>query len=400
MARIRIEDLPPFEELTDEEKETTFGAGTRSFVPMFGSRESAALMDVAVAYALSPALLATAREYARERELGPEGRDSVNRMFRALARHALGLEAPPALAPESPPAELTAIRASNVRKAPTQAQRSMAAVPAPKPPVGQPFAIAGGPSDVQVVEHRAGSIFVRDLIHRGMNRWLFQEITAAFAGQQGDEITVTFDIDYGESGARPEKHKLATVSLAFAPSGWKANSQVYRFARAALSRYEGSCAEQLEERLREVFADGIGIPRFDPEGVAANAIAMLKHVLPGDYWLRDHEVVDGGVHVKLSVGATDEWLDEWQALEMRLDLKAADGGPEPSPLTFVCNGVELSASQGGKWLAVEGPLSLRDALQGVVIPLGAHDLTPQEPGPAQLAIGSYFAADEIEVEEE
>lgn len=53
MARIRIEDLPPVEDLTQEELVEIFGAGRASFRPTFESLEGREMMDAALGNALS-----------------------------------------------------------------------------------------------------------------------------------------------------------------------------------------------------------------------------------------------------------------------------------------------------------------------------------------------------------
>src|SRR5262249_37185235 len=95
----------------------------------------------------------------------------------------------------------------------------------------------------------------------------------------------------------------------------------------------------------------------------------------------------------------DYRAEGWKALELRLALQAAAGGPE-MPILFTCEGVEMSASNGDKWFEVEGPMQLREALNGVAIestpgPRGRKSLAP-----GQLATAAYFAADEIELDDE
>jgi hypothetical protein len=60
MARIRIEDLPPVEDLTPEEMEEIFGAGLKSFRPTFEALEARELMDAGLRGALFAPLTAHA----------------------------------------------------------------------------------------------------------------------------------------------------------------------------------------------------------------------------------------------------------------------------------------------------------------------------------------------------
>jgi hypothetical protein len=239
--------------------------------------------------------------------------------------------------------------------------------------------------------------FLRDVIHRGMNRWLFQEITASSSSQQGNDVQMTLQVGYWVAGAPEDKRQHATVEMTFALAGWKGNEQVYRCARVALSGYDGAFADQLETRVKEILADGIGIARFDPSQVASNAVVALKYVLPGEYWLREHQVVDGGLFVKLNIGM-DNYRDEgWKALELTLDLEAT-GDPESS-YWFTCDSIEMNASNGDKWFPVEGPQKLRDALKGVAIAAGASSVKARDPGPARLTTGAFFATEGLVYED-
>jgi hypothetical protein len=97
MARIRIEDLPPVENLTPEELEEILGAGRQSFRPAFEAMEGREMMDAGLGGAVLPSLLAAphaaAPTAALYREFNPTastpamGVDMEN-MYSALARGA------------------------------------------------------------------------------------------------------------------------------------------------------------------------------------------------------------------------------------------------------------------------------------------------------------------------
>jgi hypothetical protein len=91
MARIRIEDLPPVENLTPEELEEILGAGLRSFRPTFEALDARELMDAGLGRAVLPSLVGPpntgAPAVAHVREFNPAADMKV--MYAALAQSAL-----------------------------------------------------------------------------------------------------------------------------------------------------------------------------------------------------------------------------------------------------------------------------------------------------------------------
>src|SRR5262249_28440481 len=114
------------------------------------------------------------------------------------------------------------------------------AAPCAAPLDSSPKSLHDASPEARNVTFAVGELFEVELIHRGMNPWMFQQVVDCKIVEQGNEIRVIFQVDYGISGAPAHKHKVATVELTFALGGWRFNEQLYQVTQVGLSSYDGS----------------------------------------------------------------------------------------------------------------------------------------------------------------
>lgn len=273
MAHIRIEDLPPIEDLTQEELEETFGAGRGFFRPRLEGLEGREMMDAGLGNAL--------------------------------------------LLPVAPPS------AGHVRMLTLEHQQIT-------PPWGAPASQAASQAqgglhrdylfgDTQTLIER-GQQFLRDTVIGGFDRWgLHRNVQFDSKQVDGDKVKLTFKVVYGVQG-----DSTCKIDLTFEGKD-TGNVRAYTLSAAALRDWEGLpivgklLQEQFEGVAKELFNKelrSIDCDRFDEKAAGETASAIRRELLDrlhafigdkneeaGTGGFRNVKVsrIDGGYQVDLSV---------------------------------------------------------------------------------------------------
>jgi len=253
MARIRIEDLPVLDKLTNEEMEELFGAGRFSFRPTFEALEAREMMDAGLGHALLPTIAApqggATHEAGMVRDFAPTADVGMTRMYSALSK---GL-ARGGAAQES----LLQIHANRLRD-------------------------------------DAATSIDKAIVAGGTNIWGFRtnSMESTVLESTPTSVKVAVDIKVGHFGY-PKDLPTCRFTVTYADFGNRGGSEVYKVTDVKMDNYDG----------------------FDPAGVRGKVQNALNHEVALSVFdvnagrVTNHDKAEGAVlnSIKKWVEGTREW---------------------------------------------------------------------------------------------